>query len=359
MSAANPVLIAPNFFPSQNILSIKELGQGNINDTFLVRTTENNYVLQRLNEQVFPRPEAVIVNMDKITRHLERKSALLGKQYRAVRIIPTRDNNLFYHDSCDQYWRCMDYIADSVTSSSIKTPEQGRLVGRTLGRFHLLMDDYDPDSLQVSLPGFHVLPRYLEAFDRVLQDNSSVDTPEVRYCLRCIDDLRASADFLEQCKKQGRLPIGVIHGDPKMDNVLFDELSGRPLCLIDLDTVGPGLLHYDLGDCLRSCCNSAASETDSQSPIHFKMELFTQVVGGYLDEAESLLLSEQKLLIYEAVLLVTFELALRFFTDHLAGDHYFKVSRRGENLARSCNQFRLMESILQQKDTLRRILAKS
>lgn len=356
MSVANPLLIAPNFFPSQDILSIKELGRGNINDTFLVRTTENNFILQRLNQQVFPRPEAVIVNMDKITRHLEHKSAISGKQYHAVRIIPTRDNSLFHQDSQKQYWRCMNYIAGSLTFPAIKTPEQGRLVGLTLGRFHLLMNDFDPDCLQVSLPGFHVLPRYLEAFDHVLQDNSSDNTPDARYCLRCIDNLRPSADFLEQCRKQGRLPFGVMHGDPKVDNVLFDKSSGRPLCLIDLDTVGPGLLHYDLGDCLRSCCNSAASETDSRSPIHFSTEIFTQVVGGYLTEADSLLSSEQKLLIFEAVLLITFELALRFFTDHLAGDHYFKVSHRGENLVRSCNQFRLMESILQQKDTLRRIL---
>ena len=141
--------------------------------------------------------------------------------------------------------------------------------------------------------------------------------------------------------------------------MLFDKFSGRPLCLIDLDTVGSGLLHYDLGDCLRSCCNSAISETDCQSPIHFRTDIFAQVVGGYLDEADSLLLSEQKLLIFEAVLLVTFELALRFFTDHLSGDRYFKVAHRGENLVRSCNQFRLMESILSQKDTLRRILNSS
>ncbi len=354
VTTPKPHVVAPEFFPSKDILSIQPLGRGNINDTYKVQTEKESFVLQRINHQVFTRPVQVIDNLDTVCEHLALKTDHYDDQWQLIEIIPTLNNKRFYCDSDNNYWRCLNYLANSTTRYRVESSQQAHSVGWALGRFHRLLADLDPDRLHETIPRFHVLPGYLDNFDQVIRRKTTVNSAETNYCLHSIETHRSAANFLESCKKKGKLTSGIIHGDPKVDNILFDKTSLLPLCLIDLDTVGTGLIHYDLGDCLRSCCSSAATEDSSELENHFEIEIFTQVIRGYLDEVY--LPMDQIQLIFEAVYLITFELGLRFFTDHLGGNSYFKVSYENENLLKAINQFHLMESIIRQEDAIRLIL---
>jgi Ser/Thr protein kinase RdoA (MazF antagonist) len=200
------------------------------------------------------------------------------------------------------------------------------------------------------LPGFHIAPAYLARFDEITAGLRPRSSPaELQGALAFVEARRSGTGVLEEAKRQGKLSLRVIHGDPKLDNVLFDETSGRAVSLIDLDTVKPGLIHYDLGDCLRSCCNCAGES--GQEPW-FDLSLCHAILGGYLAETGDLLAPTDLDYLYEAARLLPFELGLRFLTDYLAGDVYFKVDEPGQNLRRAWTQFHLVESVEQQKPAI-------
>jgi Ser/Thr protein kinase RdoA (MazF antagonist) len=171
-----------------------------------------------------------------------------------------------------------------------------------------------------------------------------------------VAERRDRVQVLEDARSQGRLLLRPIHGDPKVDNVLFDDATGRAVCLIDLDTVKPGLVHYDVGDCLRSGCNTLGEETERWQEVRFEADLCRALLGGYLPAAGTFLTEWDYEYLYDAVRLIAFELGLRFFTDHLEGDVYFRVGRPDHNLTRALVQFRLAESIEALEPAIRAIV---
>ncbi len=218
------------------------------------------------------------------------------------------------------------------------------------------MSELPADSLHDTLPGFHVTPLYLAGFDQVVDGLTDWPaTSGLGEALAFVAARRGEADVLESAKAQGKLQPRVMHGDPKLDNVLFDTRTGQAVSLIDLDTVKPGLLHYDLGDCFRSCCNSAG-ECMGQGSAAFDRRVFRAILEGYLREAAHILTRDDRDYLFEAIRLLPFELGLRFLTDHLAGDVYFKVDEPGQNLTRALGQFRLTLDIEQQERAIRHIL---
>lgn len=350
------IQIASIFCSPLEVLSVQELGSGNINDTYLVETAEKRFVLQRINERVFAEPEQVVANIHKVTNHFISGAKYTVERWQNTSLLRADSEDFFYRDCENHFWRCLSFIENSYSCDLISSSEQGYEVGWALGCFHRMSADLDPNSLYETIPGFHVLPLYLAEYDRIIPARLQVNSPEARYCLQCINKYRSQAHILEQCKKTGQLPSRVIHGDPKVANVLFDNQSRQAVSLIDLDTVGPGLLHYDLGDCLRSCCNTAGEDEENVAAIDFETDICNQVMTGYFSEADVLLRQDQRQLIYEAVKLITFELGLRFFSDYLIGNHYFKVNSKEDNLRRAVNQFHLMESIINQEKTIRLVL---
>jgi Ser/Thr protein kinase RdoA (MazF antagonist) len=178
----------------------------------------------------------------------------------------------------------------------------------------------------------------------------------VNFCLKFVSGRSAWAHVLENAKAQGRLFLRTIHGDPKVNNILIDTAIGQAISIVDLDTVKPGLVHYDIGDCLRSACNPIGEETEEWEAVHFDTGLCHAILQGYLSMAREFLTENDFSYLYDAIRLIAFELGLRFFTDYLEGDVYFKVSRPGHNLARALVQFRLAESIESEETTIRGII---
>jgi Ser/Thr protein kinase RdoA (MazF antagonist) len=222
--------------------------------------------------------------------------------------------------------------------------------------FHNLISDLSPEKLADTLEGFHITPRYLQQYEEVLAKTSVSKSAEVNYCLQFVSDRTTFAHILEDAKATGKLPLRLMHGDPKINNVMFDIDTDKAVSVIDLDTVKPGLVHYDIGDCLRSGCNPAGEETQQWETVYFEPELCQSILQGYLGVAKEFLTENDYTYIYDAIRLITFELGLRFFADYLAGNVYFKVKHPEHNLSRALVQFALTKSIEAQEATIRKII---
>jgi Ser/Thr protein kinase RdoA (MazF antagonist) len=351
-------------FTSSGAAAIQPWGSGNINETFLVTPPPQDgppFILQRLNRRVFRRPELVMLNIRAVTEHvgarLRRSGLASGRRWELPRVLPASDGRDHWLDGDGSFWRAMTFIPGAESHDAIQGMDQAREVGYALGMFHDLISDLPADKLADTLEGFHVAPRYLERFDRVAAARPARPTTESAYCFRAVSRWRGAAGVLEDALANGTLRLRPIHGDPKVNNVLLDAATGRAVSMIDLDTVKPGLIHYDVGDCLRSSCNPLGEETDRWEAVRFEPDLCRGILQGYLPLARSFLTDADHRLLYEAARLLTFELGLRFFTDHLAGDVYFKVRHPQHNLARALVQFRLAESIESQEASIRSMLA--
>jgi Ser/Thr protein kinase RdoA (MazF antagonist) len=259
-------------------------------------------------------------------------------------------------DGWGSMWRAISFIEGSESFDAVQDAGHAREVGRALGLFHTAVSDLPTDNLVDTLPGFHVTPEVLRRYDAVLLTAWEPDSPELAHCRRFVDARRSSAGVLEDARAQGRLRPRPVHGDPKVSNVMIDTATRRAVSIVDLDTVMPGLVHYDVGDLLRSCCNAMGSEAEDWQAVTFDPELCRAALLGYLEWAGSFLTPWDIDHLYDAVRLIAFELGLRFLTDHLEGDVYFKATRPGQNLARALVQFGLTESIELQERTIRGII---
>ena len=357
----NLVAVAGQFAQSGKPIDIQQFGNGNINDTFLVTvdyTGERHFILQRINTQVFRHPELVMQNMRTFTEHVQNRllNAPLDRRWEVPRVLLTKDGQDYCTDADGSFWRAISFIEGSQSFDTMQNTEQAREVGYALGMFHNLIADLPPEKLADTLEGFHITPGYLQYYEEVLAKTSAKVCPEVNYCLQFVSDRTPLAHILENAKTEGKLPLRLMHGDPKINNVMFDTATGKAVSVVDLDTVKPGLVHYDIGDCLRSGCNRAGEETADWESVRFDTDLSQGILQGYLSVAKAFLTENDYAYIYDAIRLIAFELGLRFFADHLAGNVYFKVKHPEHNLARALVQFKLTESIESQETTIRSII---
>lgn len=337
-----------------DLRSIRELGQGNINATFLVQTGSRPIILQRINPAVFANPSAVVRNFVRITEYLTRENNRSGGTFLVPSLITTSNGQPCWEDHEGGLWRAQSAI-DGIAGGGLNGRSQAVSIGRCLGWFHRLTADIGCGDFEIPLPGFHVLPRYLAEYDRVVEESDRQWSTVERRCQAVVEEMRPRAPLFQRLCGEGRLQLRIVHGDPKMENFLFDG-AGRVISLIDLDTVGPGLLHHDLGDCLRSCCN-VRGENGVAAEISFDLDSCRAFFEGYVAEMGGLLGDSDRRLIFDALLLITFELGLRFFTDHLRSDSYFRVRYRGENLDRAAAQIALLESICDQEADIRDVFS--
>ena len=363
--------IAQAFALPGAVTAIEPLGSGNVNDTYRVscaagRSEPAQFVLQRLNTQVFARPDWVMANIARLCEHAAGRpwpQADQPRRWELPRLLTTRREAdaapwLRVGDDC---WRMLSFVADSTSPDSVRDDDHAAELGRALGGFHRLVHDLPCEQLHDTLPGFHVTPTYLRSYDQLLEQGSAAAGPGAcaegdpeagAWCRHFIETRRSLAPVLEQARTSGRLQLRPIHGDPKVNNVLLDRSSGRAVALVDLDTVKPGLLHYDIGDALRSGCNPAGEETRDLAAVQFDTQRCRALLTGYLELARPILSPADLELIPVAARLLSFELGLRFFSDHLAGDRYFKCRHRGHNLERALVQFTLTERIEAQESWL-------
>jgi len=393
MYVNNPVAdrllpIAQSFAGQNPVQQIQPYGSGNVNDTYLVTLGTPSvslgsqyFVLQRVNTHVFPDPALILVNMRRFLGHIQAQldhqanrnnghpqlhveNARRIDAWRMPQVIAGQDGNDGYIDDEQSFWRAITLIEGAKTYARIQSAAHAQESGYALGHFHNLLSDLPPTELHDTLPGFHITPNYLAAYDEVLSDTTAhrrqqgAQAKAIRETMRFIDERRGWSSVLENAWQEGRLLMRSIHGDPKVDNILIDNETLRAVSIIDLDTVKPGLVHYDIGDCLRSCCNPAGEETTDLTDVFFDVDLCRVILDGYLDEAAGFFTEADYAYVYDSIRLIAFELGLRFFSDYLAGDHYFKTLYPEHNLQRALVQFRLVSSIEAQESVIRSIVDK-
>jgi Ser/Thr protein kinase RdoA (MazF antagonist) len=345
------------------VIDIREHGKGNVNDTFVVALDSEgtkHFILQRINTRVFRQPELVMRNMRTITEHvyrrLERFSLSAGRRWEVPRVLSAKDGRDRWIDPGGSFWRAISFVEASQSFDVIKDIDHAREVGYALGMFQALISDLPVDRLADTLEGFHITPRYLRRYDEVLEKSRPRKSPELNYCSKFVSQRRAWAHVLEDARAGGRLHLRPIHGDPKVSNVMIDNATRRAVSIVDLDTVKPGLVHYDIGDCLRSCCNPLGEETERWEEVRFEADFCQAILQPYLSLARGFLTEKDYEYLYDAIRLIAFELGLRFFTDYLEGNVYFKARHREHNLARALVQFKLTESIESQERAIRALV---
>ena len=365
-------LLANRFNVNGRLVTLVPFGNGNINDTFLAvyrnTFTETQVVLQRVNRAVFPRPEAIMANMHAITLHCHEKleaDAAAGRDDRVwqmPRIIKTKVGEDFTVDDDGEVWRVITRILSAHAFDSAQSPEHALECGAALGHFHYLVSDMDPASIKDPLPGFHITSGYLAQYDETLKDARARDilsaSMEAKRLVRYIEERREFAVSLEGAEARGELKKRMFHGDPKVNNIMIDDFTGKGTAMIDLDTVSPGLVQIDVGDAVRSICNPAGEEELNLGKVTFDETLFQAFMKGYMKEAGAFMDDADRAWLYDSVRLLPFELGLRFFQDYLAGDKYFKVRQPGQNLNRARVQFRLCEAIEARERSIRAMLEK-
>jgi len=363
-SQAELIAIAEAFHGGGCVRAVQPLGNGNVNDTFLVQAVDGPSVLQRINTQVFHQPQLVMQNLQVLGAHIQRKlqsgaahPLLEQRRWHLPQLVCTKEEGNTWH-CCPAggVWRTITYVPDSTCVDVVGGAHQARELGLGLGLFHLLISDLPATALADTLEGFHITPGYLAAYHRALVNTDCQPSAGSERCMAFIREREALCDVLERAKQRGELPLRPIHGDPKINNVLLDRHSGEAIALIDLDTVKPGLVHYDIGDCLRSCSNPLGEETDQIEAVHFDLNLADALLEGYLTVAGHFLTEAELRYIPDAAQLISFELGLRFFSDYLLGSTYFKANHPDHNLQRALVQFQLTASIESQMPALRHLV---
>lgn len=361
-------LIAQKFDVAGRLVTVQPTGDGNVNDTYLVvfRTTfsEERFILQHINKRVFPRPEYIMENMRIVTewvhRRIEEEIHMSDRIWQLPRVIPARDGQDFVLDGDGEYWRAISLIASAHSHGQVQSVEHAYEAGFVLGHFQRAISDLPVDRLHDTLEGFHITPLYLEKLDAALGTPEGQarlkSSHEAERCFRFVEERRELCSILEDAKERGELGLRAIHGDPKITNIMIDDATGKGTCIVDLDTVKPGLIHYDFGDCLRSCCNPAGEETKDLNFVVFDTDFCKAIIKGYMMFAKEFMTDADRHYLYDSIRLIALELGLRFFADYIAGDVYFKIHYDGQNLNRARVQFKLVESIETREGMIREIL---
>ncbi len=354
------------------LVALQPLGGGNINDTYLAiyrnTFTETQVILQRVNRAVFPRPEAIMSNMHELTKFCHEKlerDAAEGRDDRVwqmPRIIKAKDSKDYAVDDNGEVWRVITRIMSAHAFNVAQGPEHALECGATLGHFHYLVSDLPQKAIENPIPGFHVTSGYLKNYDKTLKTKHAKEllasSMEAKRLAKFVEERRGFALCLEKAEKKGELKRRMFHGDPKVNNIMIDDVTGKGTAMIDLDTVSPGLIHMDFGDALRSIANPAGEEETNLSKVVFDEDLAMAFCKGYMREAGAFLTAADRAYFYDSIRLLPFELGLRFFQDYLAGNVYFKTSTPEQNLNRARVQFRLCESIEARERSIRGALKK-
>lgn len=360
---------AAEFFevPGRHVYSTG-LGRGNVNDTyesvFRDGAAVKRIVLQRINRNVFAHPEWIMANMRTVTEHIERKvreeSSSTPREWGFPTVIRTRTGEDFLLDPDGEYWRALTMVDSATSYERVRDAEHAMECGLVLGCFHRLVKELDPGGFHDTLPGFHNCPRYLERYDATVagedKEGRLDGSKEVERLQAFVEERRALAGVLEDARARGELKESLIHGDPKVDNIMLDDFTDEGIGIVDFDTVKPGLIHYDFGDALRSVCNPAGEDAANLGDVTFDVDLCEAFVKGYVRQARKFLSDQDRRYLYDSIRLLAFELGLRFLQDYLAGDVYFKVQNEEHNLIRARVQFKLCESVEINENSIRDVL---
>ena len=358
----SPRLVS-NFQFEGEFIHAERHDSGHINDTYVAHFRTSNarvhrYLVQRINHQVFREPAQVMKNVAAVTEHLREKISAAGgdPERETLTIIPTLEGETCYHTEEGEWWRAFILIEGAQTYEMAPSLDHVYNAGKAFGKFQRLLGDFPAGQLYETIPNFHHTGMRFEAFVEALQNDvqnraRSVGT-EIDFVHSRAGDTSVLIDLLER----GQVPERVTHNDTKFDNVMIDDETGEGICVIDLDTVMPGCSLYDLGDGVRSITNTAAEDERDLSKVQFSLVRFEQFSKGFLDATRGTLTPGEVDHLPFSARLMTFEVGMRFLTDYLDGDIYFRTHRQDHNLDRCRTQFKLLREMEEKSDRMMRLV---
>ena len=347
-----------------SLIAVEPYGGGHINDTYRSRfqegTQQRFYIHQRINHKVFTEPERLMENIRRVTEHLRAKLSAGGgdPSRETLTLVPAVDRRCFVQDGED-FWRTYLFIDGATTYDLVEKPEHIYHAGYAFGRFQKLLADMPDPPLHETIPNFHHTPARFAQFEAALAADVAGRADGCRKEIEFALARKEMTGTVVDALADGRLPSRITHNDTKFNNVMIDDATGRGICVIDLDTVMPGSVLYDFGDSVRVGTATAVEDERDLSKVSVSLELFEHLARGYLDAARDFLTPTEVELLAFSGRLITFEIGLRFLTDHLAGDTYFKTHRENHNLDRSRTQFKMVAQMEGQADELEQIVRKA
>lgn len=356
--------ISENFKLEGEVISAVKYGSGHINDTFLVTTKvnggERKYILQRINKNVFKRPDLLMNNFALVTGHLAKKIAENGGDVKreTLNLIKTFEDGDYYESPEGDYWRMLRFVSDNKCYDKVEQPIQFYHSAVAFGNFQRLLGDFPAETLYETIPNFHNTP---DRFKKLMAEVEKDSFGRLAEVLPEVEFARAREEFagtLEREHEAGRLPLKVTHNDTKLNNILFDAATDKPICVVDLDTIMPGYSVNDFGDSIRFGASTAAEDEEDLSKVHFDIELYELYVKGFIEGVGNALTEGELKMLPVGAIMMTFECGMRFLTDYLAGDTYFKTSRPKQNLDRCRTQFKLVSEMESKLDEMINIVNK-
>jgi Ser/Thr protein kinase RdoA (MazF antagonist) len=353
--------IVPSFDIHGRLTEHAPYGSGHINDTFRIVMEHNGrqtpYILQRINHLIFRDTDALMANIVRVTAHVRAK---LGGAPDAIRrtltVIPTRAGGVLHRDADGNSWRAYVFITGARTYDTIESPRQAFEAARAFGAFQAVLTDLPGPRLHDTIPDFHNTPKRLAALE------AAIAADAVKRAHTCSDEIafvlqrRETTRVLSDLQRSGEMPERITHNDTKLNNVMLDDATGEGVCVIDLDTVMPGLALHDFGDMVRSATNPAREDERDLSKVAMQFPMFEALVRGFTASAGGMLTAAEKRHLAFSGRLITLEIGMRFLTDYLSGDTYFKTHRPGQNLDRCRTQFKLVQSMEEQRDAMERLV---
>lgn len=339
---------------------IKPLKIGFINDSFIVKSEEPNgewYFLQKINHNIFEDVEGLQKNISIVTDHLRKKLAERGVtdlHKRVLQLVPTKDGKLFYQDEDGNYWRVYVYVKGTKSYNAI-TPELAYKAGLAFGDFQSMLSDLPLDDMIETIPNFHNMEFRLEEFREAVRNNAAGRLEKVQWM---VDELENRADEMcipERLHREGKLPKRINHCDTKVNNMLFDE-NDEPVCIVDLDTVMPGYVLSDFGDFMRTAANTGAEDDENLDNIGVDFDIYTAYTKGYLEKAKDFLTPTELGNLAFGAKLLSYMQTVRFFTDYLNGDTYYRITSPEHNWQRTLAQFELLKEQEKNYDRMQKIV---
>jgi len=342
--------------------SARPFGSGHINDTYRVTTDAGkHYLLQRINHSVFRDVPGLIDNIVHVTDHLKQKLGQMhgAKSEREVLALIAAGNGLFFtKDVAGNYWRVFTFLSNTKSYDQVLTEKQAFEGGKAFGTFQALLADLDPGLLIDTIPNFHNIGFRLSNLDKAIEADTAHRLNKLASEIEFVNERREAMMRILEAGRAGLLPERIVHNDTKFNNVLLDE-HDKAQCVIDLDTVMPGFVAYDFGDAIRTIINNAPEDEPDMKLINLNIPLFTAYTKGYVQQAAGFLTEAEVNSLIDGVLLLPYMQGVRFLTDYLNGDTYFKIHSPWHNLERARAQFQLVKKLEEAKDTLNNIILKN
>ncbi len=363
-SAENIKAIMSEFPLYGDFVSAGPYGSGHINDTYAVAFNQGGtpvrYILQRINHDIFKDPVSLMDNIERVTRHqAEVLRGLPDTSRRAIMVIYAKSGKPLYQDRDGNYWRVYVMIEGAHSHDVLETPSQAYHAARAFGSFQKLLADLPGGRLHETIPKFHDTPSRVAVLKEAVEKDACNRAKSAEKEIEFVLAREGVVSKLIDLNKAGLIPERVTHNDTKLNNVLLDDATGEGLCVIDLDTVMPGLALYDFGDMVRTGTNSAAEDECDLSKVTSNPAMFAALAEGYLSEAAAFLNDKEVEMMPFSGILITLEIGVRFLTDYLQGDVYFKTSRETHNLDRCRTQFKLVESLEAQEEKMARVVVEA